>query len=88
MQTGFEDWSHLLPCDAAVAVQTEQTSAVISPFTRSIALGEGWRWCIPLQNRMGNGYVYSRRHISDDEAEVMESLEVEVLNKCGIKSPY
>jgi tryptophan halogenase len=68
LQTGFEDWSHLLPCDAAVAVQTEQTSSVISPFTRSIALGEGWRWCIPLQNRMGNGYVYSRRHISDDEA--------------------
>ena len=68
LQTGFEDWSHLLPCDAAVAVQTEQTSSIVDPFTRSIALDAGWRWCIPLQNRMGNGYVYSRRHISDDEA--------------------
>jgi tryptophan halogenase len=77
LQTGFEDWSHLLPCDAAVAVQTEQTSAVISPFTRSIALGEGWRWCIPLQNRMGNGYVYSRRHISDDEATATLLREVD-----------
>lgn len=69
LHTGFEDWSHLLPCDAAVAMQTEQTSAAtITPFTRSIALDAGWRWCIPLQNRMGNGYVFSRRHISDDEA--------------------
>ncbi len=68
LQTGFEDWSHLLPCDAAIAVQTEQTHSSISPFTRSIALDAGWRWCIPLQNRMGNGYVYSRRHVSDDEA--------------------
>lgn len=68
LQTGFDDWSHLLPCDAAVAVQTELTGAAITPFTRSVALGAGWRWCIPLQNRMGNGYVFSRRHISDDEA--------------------
>lgn len=76
LQSGFDDWSHLLPCDAAVAVQTEQTSSVIAPFTRSIALGEGWRWCIPLQNRMGNGYVYSRRHISDDEATATLLREV------------
>lgn len=68
LQTGFEDWSHLLPCDAAAAVQTEPTSSVVLPMTRSIAQDAGWRWCIPLQNRMGNGYVYSRRHISDDEA--------------------
>jgi tryptophan 7-halogenase len=83
LQTGFEDWSHLLPCDAAVAVQTEQTSSVISPFTRSIALGEGWRWCIPLQNRMGNGYVYSRRHISDDEAiaTLLKEVDGEPLNE-------
>lgn len=83
LQTGFEDWSHLLPCDAAVAVQTETTSTDILPLTRSIAMGSGWRWCIPLQNRMGNGYVYSRRHISDDQAiaDLLKAVDGKPLNE-------
>jgi len=76
LETGFEDWSHLLPCDSAVAVQTDVTGTPL-PMTRSVALDAGWRWCIPLQNRMGNGYVYSSRHISDDEATASLLREVE-----------
>ena len=65
--TGYEDWSHWLPCDRAVAVPSESTSPLL-PFTRATAHRAGWQWRIPLQHRVGNGHVYSSRHVSDDEA--------------------
>ena len=72
----FEDWSHWLPCDRAIAVPTEPTSPLL-PYTRAIAEDYGWQWRIPLQHRSGNGHVYSSAHISDDDAEkiLLDSLE-------------
>ncbi len=67
LHTGYEDWSHWLPCDSAVAVQTESLIEAI-PYTRSIAHESGWQWRIPLQHRVGNGMVYCSRYISDDQA--------------------
>ena len=67
LNVGNEDWGHWLPCDRAVAVQTEAIGAPI-PYTRSIARQAGWQWRIPLQHRVGNGMVFSSRHWSDDEA--------------------
>ena len=67
LKTGFEDWSHWLPCDRAQAVPCE-SAPVLTPYTRSTAHAAGWQWRIPLQHRIGNGHVYSSRHISDDEA--------------------
>jgi len=66
LQTGYEDWTHWLPCDRAVAVQSTKSRAFI-PYTRSTAREAGWQWRIPLQHRTGNGYVYTSEHISDDE---------------------
>jgi len=64
----WEDWSHWLPCDRAVAVPCEPADRGIEPFTRAIAMPAGWRWRIPLRHRIGNGYVYSSAHCTDDDA--------------------
>ena len=67
LHTGYEDWSHWLPCDRAVAVQTEATSTPL-PYTRSIAHQSGWQWRIPLQQRVGNGLVFCSQYQSEQEA--------------------
>jgi len=67
LKTGYEDWSHWLPCNSAVALQTDSTIEAI-PYTRAIAHHAGWQWRIPLQHRVGNGLVYCSEYMSDDEA--------------------
>ena len=67
LKTGYVDWSQWLPCDRAMAVPSEKVDP-ITPYTRSTAREAGWQWRIPLQHRTGNGYVYSSKYISDDEA--------------------
>ncbi|MCW4461493.1 tryptophan 7-halogenase [Sphingomonas sp. BT-65] len=67
MQAGYDDWSHWLPCDRAVAVPSERV-AETTPYTRSTARAAGWQWRIPLQHRTGNGYVYCSTFLGDDEA--------------------
>src|SRR5690349_5424396 len=67
LKTGYDDWTHWLPCDRAVAVPCEKVSAT-TPYTRSTAREAGWQWRIPLQHRTGNGYVYSSAHLADDQA--------------------
>jgi tryptophan halogenase len=67
LQTGYEDWSHWLPCNSAMAVPCESVSPITN-YTRATAHSAGWQWRIALQNRIGNGHVYCNQFISDDEA--------------------
>ncbi|TMI91280.1 MAG: tryptophan 7-halogenase [Bacillati bacterium ANGP1] len=67
LHTGYENWTHWLPCDRAMAVPCENVGPP-TPYTRSTARTAGWQWRIPLQHRTGNGYVYSSAYISDDAA--------------------
>jgi len=80
LKTGYDDWTHWLPCDRAVAVPCART-APLTPYTRSTARAAGWQWRIPLQHRVGNGHVYSSRFMEDDAAEevLLASLESEPL---------
>jgi tryptophan halogenase len=67
LKTGYEDWTHWLPCDRALAVPCESVQP-LTPYTRATAREAGWQWRIPLQHRTGNGHVYCSRYLSDDEA--------------------
>ena len=68
MSEPWEDWSHWLPCDRAAAMPCASPPGPIEPYTRATAMAAGWRWRIPLQHRVGNGYVYSSAHIDDQAA--------------------
>ena len=78
----FEDWSQWLMCDRAVAIPS-RSKKTPPPFTQAIAHSAGWQWKIPLQNRYGNGHVYSSAHISDDEAAatLLNNIEGEALSE-------
>ena len=72
----FQDWSHWLPADRAMAMPC-QTETPVTPYTSAIAMPAGWRWRIPLQHRTGNGYVYSSAFLSDDDAAQALQASVE-----------
>lgn len=76
LHSGYESWGHWLPCDSAVAVQTEPVGPAV-PYTRAIAHEAGWRWRIPLQHRVGNGIVYCSRYMNDKDAAAKLLAEVE-----------
>lgn len=77
----WEDWSQWLPCDRAAALPCTAPAGPIEPYTRATAMKAGWRWHIPLQHRIGNGYVFSSAHISEDEAcgAILGAIEGEPL---------
>jgi len=68
LRTGYESWQRWLPCDSAVAFPCERSPGSLSPYTVATAREAGWTWKIPLQHRVGNGYVYARDLLSDDAA--------------------
>jgi tryptophan 7-halogenase len=80
LKTGYDEWTKWLPCDRAMAVPSKNVGP-LTPYTRVTARESGWQWRIPLQHRMGNGYVYSSGFISDDEAaaKLVSRLEGDAL---------
>lgn len=79
LKTGYQDWSHWLPCDRAWAVPCELKE--LTPYTKSTAHAAGWQWRIPLQHRTGNGHVFCSEFMSEDQAcsVLMNNLEGDVL---------
>lgn len=66
--TQFKSYEDSLVNNAAVVMPTNMIEK-IPVETRSTALSSGWAWQIPLRERFGNGYVFSDKYISSEQAE-------------------
>jgi tryptophan 7-halogenase len=82
LKVPYQDWSQWLFNDSAAAVQTMSVGDAV-PYTRSIAHAFGWQWRIPLQHRVGNGIVFSSRHVAQEDAltALQANIEGEVLTQ-------
>ena len=80
LQAGYDDWSHWLLCDSAIAVPSASAQPLL-PYTRATAHSAGWQWRIPLQHRIGNGHVFSSRFMDEDRAKaiLLDNLDGEAL---------
>jgi tryptophan 7-halogenase len=80
LKSGFEDWSHWLPMNRALAIPCKSAGPLL-PMTRATAHAAGWQWRIPLQHRTGNGHIYCSSFMEQDEAAriLLEHLDGEPL---------
>lgn len=85
LEAGFDDWTHWLPCDSAIALQTRSVGPAV-PYTRAMAHDCGWQWRIPLQHRVGNGYVWCSKYLDQDEAldRLLNNIEGETLTRPNV----
>ena len=85
LKSGFEDWSHWLPCDSAIAMPCSAKHDVY-PYTVSTAQEAGWTWRIPLQHRIGNGYVFPSQFVDTQKAidVLTQQMENAPLNEPNI----
>ncbi|MDV6331347.1 tryptophan halogenase family protein [Asticcacaulis sp. 201] len=67
LKAGYEDWTHWLPCDRALAVPCT-SAGPLKPYTQARAHTAGWQWRIPLQHRTGNGHVFSSAFMETEAA--------------------
>lgn len=81
LKVGYRDWSQWLPCDSAIAMPCLATNP-LHPYTISTAQSAGWTWRIPLQHRIGNGYVYPSAFVSEEQAlqTLTQAMEDSPLN--------
>jgi len=66
----FDDYSNLLPNNKAWATRIPYTDKEkeLKPYTNCTAIENGWVWNIPCWDRVGTGYVYSDKYVSDEQA--------------------
>ena len=78
LRVPFVSFAENLFNDSAVAIPTDIETEIPAE-TLSTALSNGWAWKIPLTNRFGNGYVFSSKYCSPDEAETELRTHLNIL---------
>ena len=63
----WKSYKDYLPLNSAMAFQTKEMEEY-NLWTKATAHSAGWGWTIPVQEKTGNGYVYSDEFISQREA--------------------
>jgi tryptophan halogenase len=85
----FESLEDILPNNSAWATKipyVDKESDMVL-YTNCCAIDNGWVWNIPLWSRMGSGYVYSDRYVSDEDAlyEFKNHLKLKGHNHEGLE---
>jgi tryptophan halogenase len=70
LKESFESYSDMLPNNSAWATRIpyKNKEKELVGYTNCTAIENGWVWNIPLWSRIGTGYVYSDKFISDEDA--------------------
>jgi tryptophan halogenase len=70
LQVPFIPFDHMLPNNSAWATRVpyQDKPLELEPYTNCTAIENGWVWNIPLWSRIGTGYVYSDKFVSDSDA--------------------
>jgi len=66
----FIDMTSILPNNSAWATKMpyKNKETELVGYTNCTAIENGWVWKIPLWSRIGTGYVYSDKYVSDEDA--------------------
>ncbi len=65
----WHSYADMLPLNKAMPFWLDHDGGDIAPYTLARAMNAGWMWGIPVQDRMGCGYVFSDAHISPEAAQ-------------------
>jgi len=96
LKVPFESYSDILPNDTAWATRLPYNNkeTQLEGYTNCTAIENGWVWNIPLWSRIGTGYVFSSKYVSNEDAleqlkthlkktntsEVVDSLEYRLID--------
>lgn len=76
MEAEWEPFDQYLPMKKAIPFPIE---GKVFPHTGAVAMNAGWMWQIPLQHRIGCGYVFDTNFISEEDArkELLTKYNIE-----------